>query len=102
MSSRFYVVKKIVALLPLFQLAFDWLASLARRLPTAASGATVASIGEKWYYFGATSALGHSEPLALVPSGDVGLAPRNTTLHHILCLTLAAPLFSMILVYFIL
>ena len=29
MSSRFYVVKKIVALLPLFQLAFDWLASLA-------------------------------------------------------------------------
>ena len=86
MSSRFYVVKKIVALLPLFQLAFDWLAPLARRLPTAASGATVASIGEKWYYFGATSALGHSGPRGLWPSCPRGvrLAPRYTTLQQML------------------
>ena len=37
----------------------------------AASMAIVASIGEKWYYFGATSTLGHSGPPALVPSGHL-------------------------------
>ena len=45
----------------------------------AASRATVASIGEKWYYFGATSALRQLGLPALVPLG-VRLAPHNTTL----------------------
>ena len=51
----------------------------SRRGCFAASGALVASIGEKWYYFEATSALGYIRALlALGPSG-VRFAPPNTT-----------------------
>ena len=49
----------------------------------------MASIGEKWYYFRGTSALGEFGALqALGPSG-VRIAPHNTTLRRVVRLYLA-------------